>query len=65
MLENGAPRQAHQVRLGHTTRPVKQVVPGHTIVYVRISRFQDVGLQVKTAVKPEKNRYLLRASFAR
>ena len=43
-----------KVRLGHTTRPVIQVVPGHTIAYVRIWRFQDVELKVDTAVKPGK-----------
>ena len=54
-----------KVRLGHTTRPVIQDVPGHTIVYVRIWRFQGVGLQVETAVKPEKNSiyFALRSTF--
>ena len=43
-----------KLRLRHTTRPVIQVVPGQTVVYARIWRFQGVGLQVETAVKPEK-----------
>ena len=55
-----------KVRLGHMTRHVIQVVPGHTIVYVRIRRFQGVGLQVETAVKPENKPaiyFVLRSTF--